>query len=92
MSFDEYRHFSSYLRRQPFGQYVRALCEVGRDINVEVYAHHMIQSLSLLRPAWHNWLARETFTNYRDLKVESSSLSVGVLLLLFLVPVSPVLS
>jgi hypothetical protein len=28
-------------------------------------------------PAWHNWLARETFTIYRDLKVESSSLSVG---------------
>jgi hypothetical protein len=30
-------------------------------------------------PAWHNWLARETFTNLRDLKVESSSLSVGVI-------------
>ena len=38
-----------------------------------------------LHPAWHNWLARETFTNLRDLKVESSSLSVGVIPFVFFV-------
>jgi len=67
---------------------VRALPETDGNESRGIY--FVIVPLLVTLPGWHNWLARETFIDFRrDLKAVSSSLTSGVVIFLLVFFASP---